>query len=229
MRRADRLFKVIQIIRRRKVTTAARLANELDVSERTIYRDIRDLVLSGVPIQSEAGIGYAMARGFDLPPLMFTDDEITALVLGMRIVKSRADSDLAQAAEDVLAKVEAVIPKRLRSRIADSTLFAPTLLSSIGTRNHLGPLRKAIDDHHKVKLLYESRNGDETERIIRPLAIYFWSAVWTVAGWCELRNDFRNFCLDRIVLFESLEEVFSDEQGRTLQDYFRHQEAAFLR
>lgn len=228
MRRADRLFKVIQIIRRRKVTTAAQLARELDVSERTVYRDVRDLVLSGVPIQSEAGVGYAMARGFDLPPLMFTEDEITALVLGMRIVKGRADGILAQAAEDVLTKVESVLPKRLRGRIAETALFAPTLISSIALRTNLGPLRAAIENRRKVKLVYESGEGEETERIIWPLAIYFWSVAWTVGAWCELRADFRNFRIDRIVRLEALDKNYPEEQGRSLRDYMRRQEERFL-
>ena len=229
MRRADRLFKIIQSIRRREVTTAARLARELEVSGRTIYRDIRDLALSGVPMASETGIGYAMARCFDLPPLMFTDDELTALVLGMRIVKSRADSELAEAAQDVLVKVEAMVPERLKSRISSATLFAPSLISSIGVRNHLGPLRKAIDEHRKVRLLYESAKGEETARIIRPLGIFFWSSVWTVGAWCQLRGAFRNFRIDRIAMLETLNEVFVDEPGRTLRDFLREQEAAFLR
>lgn len=125
MRRADRLFQIIQFLRRHNVATAARLAEELDVSERTIYRDVRDLLLAGVPIEGEAGVGYVMRRGFDLPPLMFTDAEIQAMVLGARTVRSWADPALARAAEEVIAKVEAVVPDRLKDRIASVPMFAP--------------------------------------------------------------------------------------------------------
>jgi predicted DNA-binding transcriptional regulator YafY len=129
MRRADRLFRIVQRLRRRTaVVTAARLAHELEVSERTIYRDVADLVASGVPIEGEAGVGYRLPRGgFDLPPLMFNEEEIEALVLGARVVKGWGDPALARAAEDVLTKVEAVLPPKLKGRIADATLFALNL------------------------------------------------------------------------------------------------------
>lgn len=129
----------------------------------------------------------------------------------------------------MLVKVEAMVPERLKSRIANATLFAPSLISSIGVRNHLGPLRKAIDEHRKVRLLYESAKGEETTRTVRPLGIFFWSSVWTVGAWCQLRGAFRNFRIDRIAKLESLDEVFVDEPGRTLRDFLREQEAAFLR
>src|ERR1700757_3377351 len=119
MRRADRLFRIVQRLRRRGVTTASELAEALGVSDRTIYRDVQDLVLSGVPVQGEAGVGYALPRSFDLPPLMFDEDEIEALVLGARIVESWADASLARAARNVLSKVEVVLPARLRDRIPD--------------------------------------------------------------------------------------------------------------
>src|ERR1700736_2952047 len=125
MRRADRLFRIVQLLRRRKLTTAKQLADELEVSERTVYRDVADLVGSGVPIRGEAGVGYALERGFDLPPLMFTEDELEALVLGARVVESWADASLAQAARQVLEKVEAVLPERLQDRVSRAALFAP--------------------------------------------------------------------------------------------------------
>ena len=125
MRRADRLFQVIQLLRRRHVLTAAAIAEELEVSERTVYRDIADLVRSGVPIAGEAGVGYTLRRGFDLPPLMFTEEEIEALVLGTRVVSSWADEGLAKAAESALARIEAALPDRLKARLIGSRLFAP--------------------------------------------------------------------------------------------------------
>lgn len=128
VRRADRLFRIIQILRRRRVTTARRLAEELEVSARTVYRDVQDLVASGVPIEGEAGVGYVLRRGYDLPPLMFTEDEIEALVLGARIVGSWADAALARAAGDVLVKVDAVLPPRLKHRLIDSPLHSPIFM-----------------------------------------------------------------------------------------------------
>src|SRR5437899_1479879 len=110
MRRADRLFQIVQRLRRRGVTTAAQLAQALEVSERTVYRDVRDLQLSGVPILGEAGVGYALPRGFDLPPLMFTEEELEALVVGARMVQAWGDQKLARAAEDALSKIETVVP-----------------------------------------------------------------------------------------------------------------------
>src|SRR5215468_9947586 len=149
MRRADRLFQIIQRLRRRGRVTAAALAEELEVSARTVYRDVRDLVSSGVPIQGEAGVGYALPRGFDLPPLMFTEEEIEALVLGARIVETRADPALARAARDVLAKVEAVLPPRLRDRIAEAALFAPGYRVRAADAG-LTSLRTAIRERRKV-------------------------------------------------------------------------------
>src|SRR3954470_804297 len=125
MRRADRLFQIIQLLRRRNVATAGWLAGELEVSERTVYRDIRDLVMSGVPIEGEAGVGYVLRRGFDLPPLMFTDAEIEAMVLGARVVTSWGDAGLARAAGDALARVEQALPDRLRSRLGGARVVAP--------------------------------------------------------------------------------------------------------
>src|SRR5947209_20043905 len=125
MRRADRLFRIVQRLRRRGATTARQLADALEVSERTVYRDIRDLTTSGVPIQGEAGVGYALDRSFDLPPLMFDETEIEALVLGARIVKAWADPQLAGAAEEALRKIESILPPRLRERLSEAALFAP--------------------------------------------------------------------------------------------------------
>jgi predicted DNA-binding transcriptional regulator YafY len=125
VRRADRLFRLVQLLRRRRVNTATRLADELEVSERTIYRDVQDLIVSGVPIQGEAGVGYALPHGFDLPPMMFTAEEIEALVLGARIVASWTDQSLAKAAGGVLGKIEAVLPERLKPALDRTSLFAP--------------------------------------------------------------------------------------------------------
>src|SRR5262249_8416754 len=152
MRRADRLFQIVQRLRRRHaVVTAKQLARELEVSERTIYRDVADLLATGVPIEGEAGVGYRLPRGaFDLPPLMFTEDAIDALDLGARVVRGWGDPALARAGEDVLAKVEAVLPAKLRSRVADATLFALNLREQKEVSAKLGTFRGAIRASRKI-------------------------------------------------------------------------------
>jgi predicted DNA-binding transcriptional regulator YafY len=222
MRRADRLFRIVQRLRRRTaVVTAARLARELEVSERTIYRDVADLVASGVPIEGEAGVGYRLPRGgFDLPPLMFNEDEIEALVLGARVVKGWGDPALARAAEDVLTKVEAVLPPKLKGRIADATLFALNLREQKEVSAQLGTFRGAIRESRKVSLDYVDRVAQPTTRTIWPLGLFYWGLTWTVGGWCELRNEFRNFRLDRIAGARVTDRRFQETPGRTLRDLF---------
>jgi predicted DNA-binding transcriptional regulator YafY len=220
VRRADRLFQIVQRLRlrRRTSTTAAQLAEELGVSERTIYRDIQDLILSGVPIQGEAGVGYALPSHFDLPPLMFTEDEIEALVLGARVVKSFADKELARAADDVLAKVEAVLPKHMRERLASSTLFAMNFRAPVS--EDMAGLRAAIKEMKKIRFSYEDGRGASTSRVVQPLGLFYWGATWSLGAWCELRVDFRNFRVDRMKQVQILEDRFEPVPGRTLADLF---------
>lgn len=221
MRRADRLFQLVQRLRlrRRSSTTAAQLAEELGVSERTIYRDVQDLIASGVPIQGEAGVGYALPSSFDLPPLMFNEEELEALVLGARVVKSWADPELARAADDVLAKVEAVLPKAMRERLASSTLFAMNFRAPAPLE--LAGLRGAIKDSKKLRFSYQDGKGAATAaRVVQPLGLFYWGQVWSLGAWCELRVDFRNFRVDRIKNLEILDEKFEPTPGRTLKDLF---------
>ena len=224
MRRADRLFRIVQRLRRRGVTTAAELAEALDVSERTIYRDVQDLIVSGVPVQGEAGVGYALPRDFDLPPLMFTEAEVEALVLGARVVESWADPELRAAAADLLSKVESVVPPRLKERIPDATLFAPGFHIRDQMTRGLGPLRAAIRERKKVCFGYSDKSEKITRRTVRPLGLFYWGATWSLGAWCELRRDFRNFRLDRMSETQVLAEQFPVERGRTLADFFRKME-----
>ena len=159
MRRADRLFQIVQILRSRRLTTARRLAEELEVSERTIYRDINDLVCSGVPVRGEAGVGYALDKGFDLPPLMFTRDEIEALVLGARVVRSWADPGLAKAARQALEKIDVVLPKTLKGRMENLPLFAVNFEPDADVANRLVELRAAVREKHKVEIGYSDAKG----------------------------------------------------------------------
>jgi len=221
MRRADRLFQIVQLLRRQRVATAARLAGELAVSERTIYRDIQDLILSGLPIRGEAGVGYALTRSFELPPLMFSSEEIEALVLGARIVKSWSDPALARAADSALTKIELVLPERLRSRIAETTLFAPSFHIPGNATAELAPLRAAIVNRQKVRFAYTRKDGMQSRRTVRPVGLFFWGSTWSATAWCELRNAFRNFRLDRMVEVHVLDERFIDAPGQTLEDFLK--------
>ena len=224
MRRADRLFQVIQLLRRRHVITAAAIAGELEVSERTVYRDIADLVRSGVPIAGEAGVGYTLRKGFDLPPLMFTEEEIEALVLGTRVVSSWADENLAKAAESALARIEAALTDRLKARLTGSRLFAPGFHVPQTVARRLGEYRPAIDERKKIHMRYVDVKGAETERTVRPLGLFFWGSVWSLSAWCELREDFRDFRLDRVTESAVLDETFAVEPGKELEDFFRRLE-----
>lgn len=217
MRRAERLFQLVQLLRSRRSVTAQFLAESLEVSERTVYRDVRDLSLSGVPIRGEAGVGYALGQGFDLPPLMFTEEELEALVLGVRVVQGYADPSLAKAADSVLAKVQLVLPQPLRDGVGRSKLLVPTMRPG-RTAPHLGALRLAIREKRTVRIDYADEKQRHTQRTVRPLAVAFWGKIWSLAAWCELRQGFRSFRLDRIATAE-LTGTFADEPGKTLDDF----------
>jgi predicted DNA-binding transcriptional regulator YafY len=200
---------------------ASDLAETLEVSERTVYRDIRDLMASGVPIEGEAGVGYVLRAGFDLPPLMFKEAEIEALVLGARIVESWADRELSEAATDAIAKIEAVIPDRLRGYMASTALLAPPLHFMEPIRFDLADLRRAVRSQIKVHFRYTDVLGQGSERTVRPLSLAYFGPVWVLAAWCELRVDFRTFRLDRMEGFGVLEEHFRAEAGKTLHDFLK--------
>lgn len=218
MRRADRLFQIVQLLRGRGTMTAASLGAELGVSERTIYRDMRDLTLSGVPIEGEAGIGYALPPNFDLPPLMFTEDELQALALGASMVEAFADEALAAEARRALSKVHAVLPTRLKHAIDQPELLAPPFHRK-DLAAHLEPLRKAAAARNKVQLTYLDQHDDESERTVRPLGLYFWGKAWTLTAWCELREDFRTFRPDRIQAICVLADTFEDEPDKSLEAF----------
>ena len=215
MRRADRLFQIVQLLRGRRVVKAAEFAREFEVSLRTIYRDVADLIASGIPIEGEAGIGYCLSSAFDLPPLMFDEDELAALALGARMVQAWGDATLAKRAKSVLSKVETVLPERLKPRLSEIELYVPLRLPEAIRANTL-VLRRGIDDKRKVHFEYTDQEGTVTERDVRPVCLVFWGTVWTVGAWCELRTDFRTFRPDRMEGLELLEERFEDEPGRDL-------------
>jgi len=226
MRRADRLFQVVQLIRGRRLTTAEWLARRLEVSLRTVYRDVADLQRQGVPIDGEAGVGYRMRAGFDLPPLMFTTGQAKALVACVRLAQSRLDTALARDADDALSKILAVLPAAARAAAEGLAVYAPALGSDVATRERLRVLREATESRRFVDLEYESLQGESSRRRVRPLGVFYWDAVWTLASWCELRRDFRNFRVDRIRALHAVGDSFRDEAGKTLADLLRLVRAA---
>lgn len=209
MRRAERLFQIIQILRRAKApVTAASIAAELEISLRTAYRDVAELLAQRVPIRGEAGVGYALDRGFDMPPLMLTPDEIEAAVLGAQWVMARGDPKLGRAAADLIAKIDAVIPQHLRPFLEDAALstFRPPLAPADAI--DVARLRAWIHSRGKLSVCYCDEEGRETRRVIWPIAIGYFETVRLIAAWCELRQDFRHFRTDRIVEAEFLEDRY---------------------
>ena len=219
VRRSDRLFQIILLLGRNKVLTARYLAENLAVSERTIYRDIRDLALSGVPIEGEAGVGFMLRKGYQIPPLMFNEEELQALVLGARVVQSWADPELAQAARLLLAKVEAVLPIAMKPKLDHSPLLVPDFHIPAAMTISLAELRHAIAGTFKVNFRYTRADGEKSERIVCPLGLFYWGASWTLGAWCELRENFRTFRIDRTQDVQILTDRFSVETGKRLQDY----------
>ncbi|WKB51406.1 helix-turn-helix transcriptional regulator [Eleftheria terrae] len=220
MRRAERLFELVQLIRGRRLSTAAWIATRLEVSERTVYRDIADLQLQGVPIEGEAGMGYRMRAGYDLPPLMFSGGEAQALAAAVRLAQGWLDPALARQAETALGKIMAVLPATARAAAESLALYAPPV-GDPATLQRLAELREAIESRAKLRIGYQDVHGQCSERCVRPLGCFYWGKVWTLGAWCEAREDFRSFRIDRITRLESAGERFHDEPGRTLADLFR--------
>jgi predicted DNA-binding transcriptional regulator YafY len=221
MRRADRLFKLVQLLRGRRLSTAAWLAGKMEVSARTVYRDVADLQAQGVPIDGEAGVGYRLVAGFDLPPLMFTTLEAQALVASVRIAQSRLDRALAMAAEDALGKIVGVLPPAARAAAEALPLYAAPWAADPASAERLGLLRDAASARRRIRFDYADAQGAASSRTARPLGCYHWEAVWTLAAWCEQRAAFRSFRLDRMRGLDVLDDVFRDEPGRTLPDFMR--------
>jgi predicted DNA-binding transcriptional regulator YafY len=199
MRRAERLFRIIEKLRPGRLMTARDLATSLEVSERTIYRDIAHLVGSGVPVEGEAGVGYLMRDGYDLPPVMFSEEEIVALTAGARMVVAWGGASMARGAESALEKIAAVVPDPLRARAERLSLHA---LGGIppghAIRETIDAIEAATDVPHRVRIAYTDEADRQTDRVVRPLGLWFWGKVWTLVAWCELRHDFRMFRIDRI-------------------------------
>lgn len=222
MRKADRLFEIIEVMRASdRAVTALELSEELNVSERTIYRDIAGLQGQGVPIEGEAGIGYVLRPGFHMPPLMFTPEELEAIVLGARLAAQRGGSGLEKAAERVLSKVKSVVPQQMQDRMDRIALYAPPLYEAGFGIVDMSDIRDCIRNERKILIGYLDLKGRVTERTIWPVAIAFFAESNLLAAWCELRNDFRHFRIDRIKEVKLLEETFNGGGGRLLRSWER--------
>lgn len=223
-RRADRLFQIAELLRGRRLTTAQQLSEWLNVSPRTVYRDVRDLQLSGVPIEGEAGIGYRLSRSASLPPLTFTADELAALAAGARMIETWGGAALAAGARSALAKVASAMPADKRATLERLAVFAPSFHIDKQFSENVDALHRAVDTHHVVRFSYRDKQNAQTERRIWPLSLVYWGGQWTVGAWCELRADFRNFDISRMTDV-TLNEPFPDMAGRRLADYLRRVEA----
>lgn len=221
MRRADRLFLLIHALRgRRSALTAQSLAATLGVSLRTVYRDVSDLQRSGVPIEGEAGVGYLLRKGSDIPPLMFTPDELEALVVGTRFVRAFGGRRLGREAAAALLKIEAVLPPELRERSARTRIFAPEV-DRLENSGLIDDLHAAVTTAQVLRMSYRDNDARPTEREIEPLCLAFWGGSWTLGAWCRLRKDFRNFRPDRIVDYAPTGETFLETRERGLEAYMK--------
>lgn len=226
MRRADRLFQIVQYLRGGRLLTAKILSERLEVSERTIYRDIADLIGTGVPIDGESGVGYLMRSGYDLPPLMFNREEMVALVAGARMISAWGGAAMAQAAEEALVKIEAVLPASEKTRAKSVQVHAMNMPSMTPElRKRVDVLERAIDQKTLLILNYSDGEDVQTKRPVRPLGLWFWGKVWTVVAWCELRDDFRMFRMDRII---DLQEAgpFKPVDAQSLSEFYAREAAS---
>ncbi|KVD75755.1 DNA-binding transcriptional regulator [Burkholderia sp. ABCPW 14] len=213
-RRADRLFQIAELLRGRRLTTAQQLADWLSVSPRTVYRDVRDLQLSGVPIEGEAGIGYRLNRAASLPPLTFTAEELAALAAGARMLETWGG------ARSALAKIASAMPADKRATLDRLAVFAPSFHIDRAFSEKVDALHEAVDGRRIVSFAYRDRLGAQTTRRVWPLGLVYWGGRWTIGAWCELREDFRTFDIARMNAV-AVHAPFPDEAGKRLADYLR--------
>lgn len=220
-RRADRLLALLELLRSHPVSTAERLAATLEVSVRTVYRDMDALVATGVPVRGEAGVGYVLEAGYHLPPLNLTTEEVEALALGARVLASWSDGAVAEKAAAALAKIRAVLPASGQAGVDQEILWAPQWVEREVPMVDLLELKRAAQNRRVLVIEYEALNGARTTRTIRPLSVNFFGPVWLLAAWCERAGDFRCFRLDRITSMTPTGATFRDEEGKRLTDFKR--------
>src|SRR5438874_2294426 len=226
MRRTDRLFDIVQKLRAAaRPMTAAALADQLEVTVRTVYRDIAALQASRVPIEGAAGIGYVLRRGFDLPPLMFTAEEIDAIAVGARHVQRLRDPQLQKATESVLAKVTAIVPESLQSYLRTAPFYVSEGSAPPLTGVDLAEVRESMRSRRKIAIAYVDADGRGSTRTIWPIALAYYVDVTVIAGWCELRDAFRHFRGDRIRSARVLEDRFPADGGRLFAEWLARRAA----
>ncbi len=217
MRRADRLFDIIQVLRlARTPITASTIANELEVAPRTVYRDIATLQARRVPIDGEAGVGYVLRRGFELPPLMLTEEEVEAVAVGLRLLRRTGDPGLEAAARSVLTKLAAAMPDALRERLASAPFHVSARGAPPPGAVDLSETRAAIRSARKMRIDYVDLKGATSTRTICPVAVEYHVQATLICAWCELRNDYRHFRTDRIVGAQVLGDGFETEVGQLM-------------
>ncbi|MEL6106032.1 MAG: YafY family protein [Planctomycetota bacterium] len=224
MRRADRLFQIVQYFRSGRLITAAELGQHLEVSPRTIYRDIADLQASGVPIEGEAGVGYVLKSGFDLPPMMFNRDEVVSLIAGARLIQAWGGAAMARAALQALDKIESVLPDPIREQTRQVEIHAVSNGITTEVRQRIDELEQSIQERQRLQLTYCDAQGEESRRFIWPLGLWFWGKVWTLVAWCELRTDFRLFRIDRIAATKP-DGQYPNDSEKSLKEFYRKMEA----
>ena len=220
MRRADRLIKIVHYLRRmRQAVTARQIADHFEICQRTVYRDIQDLMNSGVPIYGEAGVGYIIDKQYHLPPVMFDFDELEAISLGIKMVQTWTDERFSQVAESALEKIQAVLPESRLNDMRQLTSHSEASHSRMPCEVSFSEVRECIRSRRKIEFHYTDLSEKTSNRTIRPLSLVFYGPVWLVIGWCELREDFRNFRLDRMAELVIPGATFKDEKGKTLKAY----------
>jgi len=222
MNKAERLFQLVLLLRsRRTAMTAEAIAEAMGVSVRTVYRDVQSLALSGVPVEGEPGVGYMIRPGNHLPPLIFTPDELQALIVGSRMAQAFTDHDLAQGARSAELKIRSILTEPLQRHAEQQPYRIPILESDDGLREVHGKLRRACEQRHKVRAVYLDEKQEKTERTVWPLGIVGWTGKWTLLAWCELRRAYRNFRFDRFEALELLEEKFTPTDGISIAHYLQ--------
>jgi predicted DNA-binding transcriptional regulator YafY len=220
VRRADRLFDIIQTLRVAKhPMTAAAIAGRLEVTVRTVYRDIAALQASRIPIEGAAGIGYVLRRGFDLPPLMFTADELDAINVGVRLVRRLRDPGLQDAADSVLAKITTILPDALRRGVDQAPFYVSAGNAEAPTGIDLSDVRYAIRETRKLRVTYSDAAGQRSNRTIWPIAMAYYVDATVIGAWCELRADYRHFRVERIVTSTLLDETFPTDGGKLMEGW----------
>lgn len=224
MRRADRLIKIVHYLRRmRRAVTAQRLANEFNICTRTVYRDLHDLMDSGVPIYGEAGAGYIIDKTYHLPPVTFDADELEAIALGINMVRNWTDDNFTLKANSAFEKIQAVLSENLLNELQQITTFSIPSKYKVPWKVSFSDVREAIRAKRKLTIGYIDLKDKTTQRTVRPLALFFFSPVWVLASWCEKRKDFRNFRLDRIQTLQISDRPFKDEKDKNLKTYIKIQ------